>query len=226
MKQLFRAVAIASAFAVSGFALAAPPSLTIPSDLKPVAGYIRYTPATDAKSIVYLPRDDAFPIPSEELADKRRFVLPVSTLKDGPYRFYAVATREDEQTVVEFTIVIGKTVVVPPVKPPPGGTDPIPVPDTTPYLLIVRKNGPADQTFVNAMSDPAWDDHRKAGIKVRDVSVEESQSIVTLPPGTPIPCTVGLRVSKDEKTSTIAFQPVAMPTDSPSIKALAEKFKQ
>jgi hypothetical protein len=75
------------------------------------------------------------------------------------------------------------------------------------------------------MSDPAWDEHRKAGIEVRDETFTKSQSVLTLPPGTPIPCVTALLIAEDGKSFKIVAQPVALPTDNPSIKALAEKFK-
>jgi hypothetical protein len=105
---------------------AAPPTLTVPADkLKPVAGYVRFTPDTTAKAVTYVPLDDAYPFPSEELRDGRRFVLPVAGLKDGRYRFVAVGTLNDEQTATAFEVVIGGGAVddkkddgTP--KPPPG----------------------------------------------------------------------------------------------------------
>lgn len=216
MSRWFRYALLALPFCVLA-ARADPPKLTVPADLKPVSGYVRFTPETTAKSVLYLALDDAFPFPSEELKDVRRFILPTAGLKDGVYRFLAVASLNDEMSVTPFAVVIGKADPAdPPVKPPVKGT---------PYLLVVRANGPAQPEFVRAMADPAWDDHRKAGILVRDATVEESKAVVTLPAGTPIPCVVGLRVAGDGKSFSVAFQPVPFPSDSPSRKALAEKFQ-
>ena len=104
MKRL-RTTAVLAAVLLLGTAFAAPPTLTIPSDLKPVSGYVRFTPQTDAKAVIYLSLDEAYPFPSDELKDVRRFILPVVGLKDGPYRFLAIGSLNDEMTVVPFTVV-------------------------------------------------------------------------------------------------------------------------
>ena len=92
-------------FALAASALAAPPKLTIPAEVKPVGGYVRFTPDTDAVSVVYVSLDGLDPFPSEELKDPRRFLLPVAGVKDGKYRFAAVAASKDgEQARADFVV--------------------------------------------------------------------------------------------------------------------------
>lgn len=114
-------------------------------------------------------------------------------------------------------------------QPPPGTDPPVtdpPVVGDTPYLALIRPNGAATPAFTAVMKDPAWEELRKAGIEVRDFTLDESKSVVTLAPGTTIPCVVSLSISKDKKSVKIVAQPVALPTDSPSIKKLGEVFKR
>lgn len=125
-----RAISFALLVAVSSFA--APPKLEIPSEkLKPVAGYVRFAPETTAKSVTYVPLDDAYPFPSEELKDGRRFVLPVAGLKPGKYRFVAVGTLNDEQTATGFEIVID------------GSPEPKPSPSTTKVCVVIVEESQA-----------------------------------------------------------------------------------
>lgn len=118
---------LAALFAIAaGLAAAAPPALDVPAEVRPVGGYARLTPKTDAVSVVYVALDAADPFPSEELKDGRRFLLPVHGLKEGRYRFVAVAAgKGGEQARAEFVVVVG-TAPAPPGPTPPG---PAPTPD-------------------------------------------------------------------------------------------------
>lgn len=145
---------------------AAPPELTIPPDLKPVNGYVRFTPTTTAKSVLYVALDDAYPFPSEELKDSRRFVLPVQGLKNGTYRFVAVGSLNDEQTATPFSITVGKPVTPPPVdpdKPPPASKT---------HFMLVRPGGVGiTPEFERVMNLPAWADIKKAGHTYADYPI-------------------------------------------------------
>lgn len=150
-------------------AIAAPPELTIPPDLKPVNGYVRFTPTTTAKSVLYVALDDAFPFPSEELKDSRRFVLPVQGLKDGAYRFVAVGSLNDEQTATPFVITIGKK-PADPVKP-----DPVLPPATKRHYMLVRPAGPIDRNSAveKSLALPAWGEVKAAGHTVADLPFDQ-----------------------------------------------------
>lgn len=201
---------------------AEPPSLAIPADLKPTNGYVRFTPTTEAKSVVYIARDDAYPFPSEELKDPRRFILPVVGLKDGTYRFFAVGSLNDEMTVVEFSVVIGKptTPGPPPVDPP---KDPPPAPAGTVYFMVVRPDGPAQAEFASIMADPAWAEHRAAGRRVKDYTLTESTAIYKLPSGTTLPCVV--TISSGPKDSKVLAGPVPLPKTTDGIRKLGEGLR-
>jgi hypothetical protein len=101
---------------------AEPPSLKIDSEHRPTGQYVRFTPDTDAKSVIYVGLDGIDPFPSEELKDSRRFLLNTRGLAPGRYRFAAVAAgATGEQTRADFAVMIGP---VPdpdrPVKPEDG----------------------------------------------------------------------------------------------------------
>lgn len=152
----FTLAALCAVFA--GVALAAPPNLDIPADVKPVGGYARFTPKTDAVSVTYVSLDSADPFPSEELKDPRRFLLPVAGLEPGKYRFVAVAAgATGEQTRGEFTVTIPEPKPKPgPVPPGPGPgpqpnpnpqpgpqPNPAPVPAGKRFLVIVEETSEA-----------------------------------------------------------------------------------
>lgn len=178
-------------------------------------------PVKNAAVIVPLQGDTT--ISEQVVPPGSKGVVAVAGVGKGELTLEAMGVIGDEiTTLLSYRVSVNQAAQPPPKDPPV--VDP-PVADSTPYLLNIRPNGPASPSFVKAMSDPAWDEHRKAGILVRDATLEESLKIVTLPAGTSLPCTIGLRVAKDGLSSTVVFQPVAMPTESPSIKALAEKFK-
>lgn len=151
----FALAALCAVFA--GAALAAPPNLDIPADVKPVSGYARFTPKTDAVNILYISLDDANPFPSEELKDPRKFLLPTHGLAPGKYRFIAVAAGSTgEQTRADFTVTVPdpkpKPTPVPPgpgPQPNPNPPDPTPNPKPAPappgkrFIVIVEETGDA-----------------------------------------------------------------------------------
>lgn len=132
------AVALA---AVPSWLLAAPPKLEIPAEVKPVQGYVTVEPVTDAASVTYVALDGVFPFPSKLLKDPRTFVLPAGGLKEGRYRFVAVAaSKEGDQATAEFTAVIGAPPVPPGPGPGPGPnppTPPSPVDPLTSFRVIL-----------------------------------------------------------------------------------------
>lgn len=126
-----------SAFLVlltASVALADPPSLDIPAEVKPVQGYVKVIPKTDAVSVTYVSLSKVYPIPSDVLKDGRMFLLPAAGLANGRYDFVAVAaSKTGEQSTAQFTVVVGDS-PVPPVPPGPGPnppTPPTPTPDQT-----------------------------------------------------------------------------------------------
>jgi hypothetical protein len=103
----------------TALALAVPPQLEIPAEVKATGFYVRFTPKTDADSVIYVGLDGIEPFPSDELRDPRRFLMPVMGLKAGRYKFAAVGAKGGEQTRVDFVVVIGDVPpIIPPVIPP------------------------------------------------------------------------------------------------------------
>jgi hypothetical protein len=147
---MIRSLLCAGLFLDAVLAVGAPPVLDLPAEVRPVNGYARLTPKTDAVSIRYVALDGVYAFPSEELKDGRRFVLPAAGLKDGRYRFVAVAAgKTGEQSEAEFVVIVGK--VVPPgpgPNPPPGPTpdpDPVDPPAPIPHdgfrvLMVFEKD--------------------------------------------------------------------------------------
>ena len=197
-------------------ALADPPKLVIPPDPKPVSGYVRFTPDTTAKSIVYVSLDEAYPFPSEELKDGRRFILPVTGLKAGKYRFVAVGTLNDEQTATPFTVTIGDGGPAPPPTKPDDPTDP-PVTGGKLFAVVIRSKGPVAPDVAAAVKLPAWDDARKAGHQMKDYPLDELPGNITAPNS--LPAVVLLRVSADGKSSSVV-KTVPLPTTNDAVKEL------
>lgn len=104
---------------LAAVSVAAPPTLEIPPEVKPVGQYVRLTPKTDATSVLYVGLSGVDPFPSEELKDSRRFLLDVRGLVAGRYAFAAVAAKGGEQSRADFVVVVGD---------PPPGPGPAPVP--------------------------------------------------------------------------------------------------
>lgn len=147
----------------------------------------------------------------------------VSGVGKGELTLVAYGVVNDEiATLVQHRVSVNQAAQPPPKDPPVSP----PVTTDTPYLYIIRPNGSATAEFTAAMKSPAWDELRAAGIDVRDSTLDESKAVVTLAPGTTLPCVVALAISKDKSKVKIVAQPVALPTDSPSIKKLGEVFKR
>jgi hypothetical protein len=128
----------AALFALAATAAAAPPTLDIPAEVRPVNGYVRFAPKTDGVSVTYVALDGVYPFPSDELKDARRFILPAAGLKDGRYRFVAVAAgKGGEQSQAEFSVLVGKEPAPPPIPPTPDPTPVPPVPPTPPTAFKV-----------------------------------------------------------------------------------------
>lgn len=102
----------------------APPSISIPAEIKATSDYVTVTPTTNAKSVVYVGLSGVDPFPGV-FKDPTMFVLPVRGLKEGKYRFAAVAALADEQTRVDFTVVVGNS----PTPPGPDPNPPVPEPN-------------------------------------------------------------------------------------------------
>lgn len=207
------------------FVAAAPPTIDVPKDLKPVSGYVRFTPGGDAKTITYYALGEAYPFPSDELKDPRRFILPVVGLKDGTYRFVAFGSKDDEHTVVEFSVVIGKP-TTPPDKPPEPPVEP--PPDKPPvtgkyYFLVVRPNGPASAEFAKTFADPAWDELRKAGHTVKEMTVQDSLTFYRPADGQGIPFVVTLTTG--QTPGKVLAGPVPMPKTPEAIRELPKGVK-
>ncbi len=105
--------------------------LGIPAELKPVAGYARLKPKSEATWVIYRGVDGVNPLPSEFLADPKWFLMDCSRLPVGRYRFWVVGNLKDQPVQGEFTVVIGDppVVVIPPgPNPPTPPVPPTPVP--------------------------------------------------------------------------------------------------
>lgn len=104
-------------------ALADPPTLDIPAEVKPSGQYVTLAPKTDAVAVTYVGLDGVDPIPSAVLKDGRLFLLDTRGLAAGRYRFTAVAaSKAGEQTRTDFAVVVGTPPPVPPGPTPPGPT--------------------------------------------------------------------------------------------------------
>lgn len=97
---------------------AAPPTVDIPSEVRPGGQYVLFTPRTDAVSVEYIGLDGVEPLPAALLKDARTFVLDTRGLARGRYRFVAVAAgNSGEQARAVFAVVVGDP------GPPPGPDD-------------------------------------------------------------------------------------------------------
>lgn len=101
-------LSVAALLLVVSGAVALPPKIEVAPEQKPVDGWVRVVPQTDAVSVVYVSLDGLSPFPSEELKDPRRLIIPVHSVKEGRYRFAAVASsKTGEQTRVDFVVLVG-----------------------------------------------------------------------------------------------------------------------
>lgn len=132
---------------IPGAALAAPPKLVIPAEVRPAGQYVALVPETDAVSVLYVGLDSIDPFPSAFLKDPRSFLLDCYGKPAGRYRFAAVgASKTGEQVRTDFAVLIGPQ-PVPPVPPgpnPPGpnppGPDPPPIPGEGFRVLILLES--------------------------------------------------------------------------------------
>lgn len=144
-------------------ALAAPPALDIPAEIKSSEQYVRFTPKTDATTIIYIGLSGLEPFPNDEFKDARRFLLPTQGVKAGRYRFAAIAASDTgEQVRKDFTVVFGDSPSpvdpVDPVDPPApvpdpdavDAKDPLRVALQTAYNLEVAKSKDADRVKLAA----------------------------------------------------------------------------
>lgn len=108
-----------AALATASAAVAGPPALKIPEEVRATQQYVRFDPETDAKGVIYIGLSGVEAFPSEELKDPRRFLLDTRGLAEGRYGFAAVgAGATGEQTRVNFTVVVGAEAAVDPMLPP------------------------------------------------------------------------------------------------------------
>lgn len=218
--RTFRVPVLALLLAAS-VTLAAPPKLDLPAEVRPAGDYARFTPETDAASVVYVGLSGVDAFPSEELRDPRRFLLPVRGLPAGRYRFAAVAAgKTGEQVRADFAVVVGPgTPTDPPTDPP---VDPPVPPPAVFYFAVVRPDGPADPAFTAVMADPGWAVLRAAGHSVKDFTLTDARTRLkmTVPAGTPLPAVVTLRVAGGR--SVEVRQAVPLPTTTDGIRRLPE----
>lgn len=128
----------------SALGMATPPSLEVPTEVKPAGEYVRFTPKTDGTSVVYVGLSGLDPFPTEELKDGKRFLLHTRGVAPGRYKFAAVAANKDgEQTRQDFEVVIGNPPVPVP-NPPAPNPDPNPTGEflTAPlYVVVIEETG-------------------------------------------------------------------------------------
>jgi hypothetical protein len=168
---MIRSLLCAGLFLDAVFAIGAPPVLDLPAEVRPVNGYARLTPKTDAVSIRYVALDGVYAFPPEELKDGRRFVLPAAGLKDGRYRFVAVAAgKTGEQAEAEFVVVVGKVApddgkkkdddkkAEPPIPPAP-------VVMGTVWLVVVEETSQRTPELAAVLGDLAY----WQGLRTKDV---------------------------------------------------------
>lgn len=134
-----------------GIALADPPRLVIPVEVRAIKGdWLVIQPDTDAKAVSYVGLDGLAAFPSSELKDSRKLI--VNPPADGRYRFVAVGSLNDEHARAAFTIVVGDSPTPAPPVPPGPQPDPTPTPAPIPVdglrVLIVYET-----SQMSALSD-------------------------------------------------------------------------
>lgn len=112
---------------------AAPPTLKIDSEIEAKGDYVTFRPETSATTVAYIGQSGVDPFPGNALKDATEFILPVRGLKEGVYKFTAIAISQNEYTRKDFVIRVSRTDdkpdVIPTPKPKP--IDP-PTPDPKP----------------------------------------------------------------------------------------------
>lgn len=126
-------------------ATAAPPTIAIPPEVKPVGEYASFIPSGDAVSVYYVGLSGVSPVPSGMLRDSRAFLLSVRGLPAGRYQFVAVAaSKEGEQLAVAFSVAVGDGPAPGPT--PPNPPPPPPNPPADPLADTLRSLYGADQS--------------------------------------------------------------------------------
>lgn len=116
---------------------AAPPTVKIDPEVKPSGQYVTFLPGGDAVNVLYVGLSGVDPIPSGVLKDGRMFLLDTRGLREGRYKFTAVgASKEGEQTRVDFVVVVGN--VPPGPDPGPGPQPPDPPTPTDPLTKALQ----------------------------------------------------------------------------------------
>lgn len=138
LRQLFLATLLAAN------AIAAPPAMEIPAEIRPAGQYVTFLPKGDAVAITYVGLSGLDPMPSLLLKDQRMFALDVRGLAEGKYVFAAIGSKDDEHSRVDFSVVIGnKPDIVKPGEPPVN--PPVPQPGTPLAglrVLILQETSP------------------------------------------------------------------------------------
>ncbi|MFO0937815.1 MAG: hypothetical protein U0798_15025 [Gemmataceae bacterium] len=106
----------------------------------------------------------------------------------------------------------------PPEKPPVDKPGPL-------FFAIIRPDGAVSRDLEKVLANPEWDVHRRAGRSVKVYTAGEVADHYPLPNGTRLPCVLTLRISADGKSSTIAREPIDLPTSSDGIRKLNEGIK-
>lgn len=203
----------------------APPELTIPAEIagEPIT-FVEVRAKTDAKWVRYVTLDPGLAVfPSNLLADKSVTVVVAS--KPGRYRVLAYAGNDEGGAEAITTLVIGNATVTPPPKDPPTEPDKPADPPTSGkyYFLVVRPNGPASAEFAKAFADPAWDELRKAGHTVKEMSVEDSLKFYRPADGQGLPFVVTLTTG--QTPVKVLAGPVPMPKTGDAIRDLPKGVK-
>lgn len=216
----FLTAILASAFAASAWA--APPALTLPPEIpgEPVA-FVEVRAKTDGKWVRYVTLDAGLAVfPSSLLSDKT--VTVVVAAKPGRYRILAYTGNDDGGAEAITTLVIGGATQPPPDKPVDPPPPDKPPPATKGYFLVVRPNGPASPEFAAAMALPEWDELRKAGHLVKDMTLDEAMRFYKPPALTKLPFVVTLSQTSPAKVLT---GPVDSPTTGADVLKLKEGVK-
>jgi hypothetical protein len=145
MKNLLLSLALISASLCPAALLAAPPTLTLPAEVKgDVGAYVTVPATTTGKTVQWLVLDPGLNLfPIELLKDSKTAV--VSSSRKGRYRLLAYTAAADEASAPAVTTVnIGDAPAPTPVPPEPPPTPPTPV-DPSPFpaaglrVLIVEE---------------------------------------------------------------------------------------
>lgn len=198
---------------------AAPPVVTVPSEVKGEVGAFVAVRASvsDAKVIEFVSLTAGLNVfPADLLADKTATV--VTSAKAGRFTLLCYSGNADGPSKpATVTVVIGDAsgpIVTPPPKEPPGTT-----PTDIFYFAVVRPNGAASKEMEAIMALPAWDELRKAGHSVRAFTVDELPALKLDVPST-VPMVLLLKQNSDKATWTDTKNNKALPTTNEAIRSL------